>query len=163
MDQISPSCIACEMILAMLCNLLCASSLMASCFSCFTVKVLKDFRVMTVARERSRLVSLRAIKTDRATPLANAAIEIPPVVNFDVIKPVFTVLVIILNRVIFLAIRSRTSISSSRYASISVNFFKRYFCSSCGVVGFKSGYILLVSSLSYMLIYSIVKGRMSSG
>ena len=45
---------------------------MASCFSCFTVKVLKDFRVMPVARERSRLVSLRVMPTGSPTPLANA-------------------------------------------------------------------------------------------
>ena len=43
MDEMCPSCIACEMILAMLSNLLWASSLKASCFSCFTVRVLKDF------------------------------------------------------------------------------------------------------------------------
>ena len=57
--EISPSCVACEMILAMLSNLLWARSLMELCFSCFTVKVLKDFRVMTVASERSRLARLR--------------------------------------------------------------------------------------------------------
>ena len=118
----SPSCIACEIILAMLSNLLWASSLMASCFSCFTVKVLKDFRVMTIARERSRLVPLKATPTGRPTPLANAAIEIPPVITVDVIRPVSTMPVIVLNRFIFLAIRSRTSISSSKHASISVNF-----------------------------------------
>ena len=95
---------------------------MASCFYCLTVKVLKDFRVMTAARERSRLVPLRAMPTGRPTPLVNAAIEIPPVATVDVIRPVSTMLVIVLNRFIFLAIRSRTSISSSKYASISVNF-----------------------------------------
>ena len=62
-------------------NLLWASSLMESCFSCFTVEVLKDFRVVTVARERSRLVPLKAMPTGRPTPLANAAIEIPPVIT----------------------------------------------------------------------------------
>ena len=74
--EISPSCSACEMILAMLSNLLWASSLIASCFSCFTVKILKDFRVMAVARKRSRLVLLKAIPTGNPTPLANAAIDI---------------------------------------------------------------------------------------
>ena len=102
----------CEMALAMPSSLLWASSLMESCFSCFTVKVLKDFRVMTVARERSRLVPLKAMPTGRPTPPANAAIEIPPVINVDVIKPVSRIPVIVLNRFIFLAIRSRTSISS---------------------------------------------------
>ena len=111
MDEISPSCITCEMILAMLSYLLWASSLMASYFSCFTVKVLKDFCVMTVARERSRLVSLLAMPTGRPTPLANAAIEIPPGITVYVIRPMSTMPVIVLNRFIFLAIRSRTSIS----------------------------------------------------
>ena len=82
---------------------------MGSCFSCFAVKVLKDFRVMTVARERSRLVSLKAMPTGRPTPLANVAIEIAPVITVDVIKSVSTIPVIVLNRAIFLAIRSRTS------------------------------------------------------
>ena len=121
MDEMSPSCIACEMISAMLSNLVLASSLI-TCFSCFTVKVLEDFRVMTVARQRSKLVPLKAMPTGRSTPLANAAIEIPPVVTVNVIRPVSTMPVIVLNRFIFLAIRSRTSISSSKYASISVNF-----------------------------------------
>ena len=104
---------------------------MESCFSCFTVEVLKDFRVMTVARERSRLVPLKAMPTGRPTPLANAAIEIPPVITVDVIKSVSTMPVIVLNRFIFLAIRSGTSISSSKYASISVNFLNHYVCGSC--------------------------------
>ena len=70
---------------------------------------------------------------------------------------------IVLNCFIFLAIRSRTSISSSKCDSISVNFFKRYVCSSCSAVRFKSGQILLVVSLSYMLIiYLILGDRMSS-
>ena len=44
---------------------------------------------MTVARERSRLVRLKAIPTGNPTPLANAAIEIPPVITLDVIRPQF--------------------------------------------------------------------------
>ena len=51
--EASSSCIACKMILAVLSNLLWASSLIASCFSCFTMKILKDFCVMTVTREKS--------------------------------------------------------------------------------------------------------------
>ena len=95
---------------------------MESCFSCFTVKALKDFRVMTVARGRSRLVPFKAMATYNPTPLANAAIYTPPVITTDVIRPVSTIPVIILNRFIFLLIRSRTSISSRKSASISVNF-----------------------------------------
>ena len=112
---------------------------MASCFSCFMVKVLKDFYVMNVDRERSRLVPLKTMPTGRPTPLANAAVEIPPVITVDVIRPVSMMPVIVLNHFIFLAICSRTSVPSSKYASISVNFFKQYVCGSCGAVGFKAG------------------------
>ena len=74
---------------------------MASCFYCFTVKVLKDFHVMIVARERSRLVPLKVMSTGRPTPLANAAIETPPVLTVDVIRLVSTMPMIVLNRFIF--------------------------------------------------------------
>ena len=52
---------------------------------------------MTVARERSRLVPLKAVPTGRPTPLATAAKEIPPVITVDVIRPVSTIPVIVLN------------------------------------------------------------------
>ena len=94
---------------------------------------------MTVARERSRLVPLKAMPTGSPTPLANAAIEIPPVITIDVIKPVSMIPVIVLNRFIFLAVRSQISISSRKNASISVNFFNQCVCGSCGTVRFKSG------------------------
>ena len=135
----SPSCIACEMMLVMLSNLLWARRLIASCFSCFTVKILKDFGVMAVARGRSRLIPLKAIPTGNPTPLANAATEIPPVITADVIRPVSTIPVIVLRRLIFLAIFSRTSISLRKYSSNLDNLFNRYVCGSCGVEGFKSG------------------------
>ena len=61
MGEVSPSCIACEMILDMLFNLVWASSLIELCFSCFTVKILKDFHWIAVAGERSRLVPLKQI------------------------------------------------------------------------------------------------------
>ena len=61
---------------------------MASCFSGFTVKVLKDFRAMTVAREKSRLVTLKVLPTGRSRLLENAAIETLPVITVDVIRPV---------------------------------------------------------------------------
>ena len=76
----------------MLSNLLSASSLIASCFSCFTVMILKEFCVMAVERERSRLVPFKAIPTGNPTPLANAAIDIPPVITVDMIRPVSTIL-----------------------------------------------------------------------
>ena len=111
--EISPSYIACEMILTMLPNLLWA---VASCFSCFTVKILKDFRVMAIARERGRFVPPKAIPTGNRTRLANAAMLIPPVITVDVIRPVSTMPVIVLNRFIFLGVCSRTSISLRKFA-----------------------------------------------
>ena len=65
------------------------------------MNILKDFRVMAVARERSRFVPLKAIPTGNPTPLANAAIEIPPVITVDVIRAVSTIPVMVLNRFIF--------------------------------------------------------------
>ena len=83
---------------------------MASCFSCFTVKVLNDLRVMTVVREKSKPVPLKVMPTGKPTPLANAAIEYLPVVTVDVIRPLSTIPVIVLNRFIFSASCSRASI-----------------------------------------------------
>ena len=90
-------------------------------FSCFTVKVLKDFHVMAAARERSRLVSPKAMPTGGPTQLPNTAIEIPPVITVDVIRPVSMIPAIVLYRFIF------------------VNFFNRYVCGSCGAEAFKCG------------------------
>ena len=144
----------------MLSNLLWAR-IMEFCFSCFRVKILKDFCVMAVARERKRLVPLNAMPTGNPTPLANAAIESPSVITVDVIRPVSTITVIILNRFNFLAIPSRTPILLRKYASISAHLFNRYACGSCGAVGFKSGEISV--SLSYILIvYLIAENRISS-
>ena len=126
------------MILAMLSNLLWASSLMESCFCCFTAKVLKDFRVIAIASKRNKLVPHKIMPKGKPIPMANAAIEIPPVITADVIQPVSTIPVIVLNRFIFLVIRSCTSISSRKSASVSVNFFRQYVCGSCSAVGFKS-------------------------
>ena len=63
---------------------------------------------MTIARERSRLVPLKAIPMGRPTPLANAAMEKSPGITINAIRPVSTMPVIFLNCFIFLAIRSRT-------------------------------------------------------
>ena len=65
---------------------------------------------MAVARERSTLVPIKAIPTGNPTTLANAAIDIPPVITLDVIRPVSTISIIILNRFMLLAICSQTSI-----------------------------------------------------
>ena len=95
-------------------------------FFLIKVKILKDLRVMVVAKERSRLVPLKAIPTGNPTPLANAAIDIPLVITVDVIRLVSMIPVIASNRFTFLAICSRTSISLRKYASISLKLLKRY-------------------------------------
>ena len=100
---------------------------MASCFSCFTVKIFKDFRVMIVAREKSRLVPLKAMPTGKPTPLANAGIETPPVIIVDVIRPVSTMLVIVWNGFIFLASRSRTSLSLRKTPQFHLIFLSDMF------------------------------------
>ena len=87
-------------------------------FSLLYGEILKDFCVMAVARERSRLVPLKAIPKGNPTPLANAETEIPPVITVDVIRPVSTIAAIVLNCFIFLANCSRTSISIRKYASL---------------------------------------------
>ena len=61
---------------------------------------------MAVASERSRLVPLKAIPTGSPTPLTNATMLIPPVIPVDVIRPMSTIPVIVLNRFIFLAVDS---------------------------------------------------------
>ena len=94
---------------------------------------------MAVARERSRLVPLKAIPTGNPTPLVNTAMLVHPVITVDVIRPVSTIPAIVLNHFSFLAICSRTSFLLRKYASISDNLFNRYDCVSCGAVGFKSG------------------------
>ena len=71
------------------------------------MKILKDLRVIAVARERSRLVLLKAIPTGNPTPLANLAMFIPPVITVDVIRLVSTIPVVVLNRFSFLAICSQ--------------------------------------------------------
>ena len=60
--EISPSCIACEMIMAMLSDLSYSSSLMESCFSRAALKTLRYFRVAGVIREKSRLALLRQLQ-----------------------------------------------------------------------------------------------------
>ena len=49
---------------------------------------------MAVAKEKRRLVTVKAMPTGRPAPLENAAIETPPVITVDIIRPVPTVLVI---------------------------------------------------------------------
>ena len=82
---------------------------------------------MTIVWKRRRLVPLKVIPTGRPTPLENAVIETPPVMTVNLIRPVSMIPVIVLNRFIFFASHSRTSIWSSRYASISVNFLSDMF------------------------------------
>ena len=123
----SPSCTACEMISAMLSNLLWGSSIMASCFPCFTVWLLENFRVATVKRERTTPSPPKAAPTGGPVPLAHAGMGAPPVVTAEVIKPVSTIPMIVFNRFFFFASRLWTSISSRKNASISVNFLTDMF------------------------------------
>ena len=78
---------------------------------------------MAFLREKSRLVSLTAIPAARPALLANAVIETPPFITVDVIRPVSTILVIVLSHFNLFGSRSRTSISSSKYASVFLIFF----------------------------------------
>ena len=105
------------------------------------VNILKDFHQIAVVREKSRLVPLNAIPAGRPKPLTNAAaVETPVVKTIDFIRLVSTKLVIVLNHFIFFTKVSQTTVSSSKYASISANFFEQCACGSCGA----AGYILLV-------------------
>ena len=92
-----------------------------------------------VARERSRLVPLKAMPTGNPTPVANAAMLIAPVITVDVTRSVSTIPVIVLNHFFFLAICLRTSISLRKNASIALNLFNQYNCGSNGAAEFKSG------------------------
>ena len=63
----------------------------------------------------------------KSTPPKNVIIETPPVITFDVIRPVSTAFVTALDRFIFFTNLSPISISSNKYASISVNFLSDVF------------------------------------
>ena len=64
-------------------------------------EILKDFCMIVVEREKSRLVPLNLTPTGRTKPFANASIETPPVITLDRIKPISVMLVILLKRLIF--------------------------------------------------------------
>ena len=55
-----------------------------------------------VERERTTLKLPKAVPTGRATLLANAAIEVPPEIADEVIRPMSTIPMISLNRFFFL-------------------------------------------------------------
>ena len=134
--EISPSCIAYKMILAMLSNLPWESSLMESYFSRATIEAIRYFRVAGVIGEKSGRTLLKTIQTGSPTPFASAAMDIHPVRTVDVIRPMSAMLNIVMDRLIFLAFFSHFSVSSRKNASISDNLFNRYFCgSACGAVG----------------------------
>ena len=95
---------------------------------------------MQVTREEARLVTSKAMATCNPTPLANAVVEIPPLITADVIRLLSTIPVIVLNRFwVFFAFCSQTSISPKKYVSISLNLFNQNVCGSCGAEGFGSG------------------------
>ena len=113
---------ACEMRSDMLSNLAWTSRLIVSCFPCFTVKDLENFRMEIIERERTTLKQPKVEPTGRPTLLENARIELLPAIVDNVIRPLSSVPMILLNRFLFLACRVGSSVSSSKYASISVIF-----------------------------------------
>ena len=64
------------------------------------VNILKDFRVINVAREKSTQVPLNTIPTEIPTLLANVAMVTPSIINANV-RPVSITLMIALNRFVF--------------------------------------------------------------
>ena len=93
----------------------------------------------TVKRERTNPSPPMAAPTGRLGPLENAGMEAHPAITAEVIRPVSTIPMIVFNRFFFFASRLQASISSRKNVSVSVNFFNRYVCGSCGAEGFKSG------------------------
>ena len=89
------------------------------------LKLLIFFRVIVVAKGRNRLIAERPIPTGKPIPLAIAPIEIPPVIAVVAIRLVSRTAVILLKRFIFFASFSHVSISSKKYASISLIFARR--------------------------------------
>ena len=47
----------------------------------------KNFSVISFSREKSRLAPLNTILTGRQTLLANASMQTPPVITFDITRP----------------------------------------------------------------------------
>ena len=124
--------ITCEILSAILSNLLRAGSLITSCFSCFTANFLNGFHLIAGAREQIRLVPLNAIRTGRLIPLANVVVESPPVIAVDVVRLVFRMLVIVLHRLIFFC-QQFTNVSFIKQIYLYVSyFFNEYVCGSCG-------------------------------
>ena len=72
------------------------------------------------SQRENRLVAEKLIPTGKPIPLAMAAIEKPPVMVVVVIRLVSRTAVVVLKRFIFFASFSRVSISSKKYASISL-------------------------------------------
>ena len=64
------------------------------------VNILKDFRVINIAREKSTQVPLNTIPTGIPTLLANVAMVTPSIINANV-RPVSITLMIALNRFVF--------------------------------------------------------------
>ena len=52
------------------------------------MNVLVDLRLIAVATERRRLVPLNPIPTGKPTQLLNVAMDIPPIMTVDLIRPV---------------------------------------------------------------------------
>ena len=83
---------------------------------------------MTAAREKRRLVPLKAIATGRPTLLANVAIKTPPVITLDVI----------IGSPFWQAVQE-LQFHQANMPQFQIIFLNRYVCGSCGAVGFRSG------------------------
>ena len=102
MGGICPSCIACEMILAMLSNLPLGKQLNEIVFSLGHYRDFKIFSCGGCHKGKGRLTLPKAILTGSSTPLANTAMDIPPVSTIDVSRLMSLMLNIAMDRSIFL-------------------------------------------------------------
>ena len=80
------------------------------------VDILKSFHKKAVTREKSRLVPLNAFPAGRSTAFAIFGIENLSVITVGEIKPVSTILLIVLNPSICFISSSQTSVSLNKYA-----------------------------------------------
>lgn len=103
----------------MLSKLTCVTSLSAS-FLLPYGKCFKEFLWFAVA-----LVSLNAFLTGKPDPITNSAIESSPVITVNVIRPVSSTLVNVLNHFTFFASLSQTSASLNLFqiSNFSTNMF----------------------------------------
>lgn len=84
--------------------------------------MLKELWMIDFARERSRLVPLKAISTGKAAPNASAIIQIPGATTLSFTKRMSIALVTVLNLLVFFDNLSCCLILLEKHLLISVNF-----------------------------------------